>query len=205
MRLARQHAIPLPSVLFFGPCSKTVCFPHSLPQPLSRPAGRKRGASFGRVFKADEFLADVNLSAVPTQLDECKLPTHNLTTQTPNCPNAQSSGYVPTLNTRPNMAVGSPFSPGGARKGLGDRVGETDAMNLLAVSACPISAIPYLTSNPRVRTFPNHHCRWPGLPWPSPWRPVWCSWKPQQAWRGRPRAIGLPRPGERRCHGARHP
>jgi len=35
-------------------------FPHSLPQPLSRPAGRKRGASFGQLFKGSEFNLTAN-------------------------------------------------------------------------------------------------------------------------------------------------
>ncbi len=89
-------------------------FPHSHPPPLSRPAGRKRGAfnsPFGRVFKMDEFYATANMGKLgwgvsgrcrgPTRLRSgpvAAMPPH----PTPLCPNARLSVYVSCLNTRPN-------------------------------------------------------------------------------------------------------
>ena len=56
--------------------------PTHTPPPLSRPAGRKRGAfnsPFGRVFEVNKFLTSANLHAVPAASGRMEVPTHSPT------------------------------------------------------------------------------------------------------------------------------
>ena len=103
--------------------------PTHTPPPLSRPAGRKRGASFGRVFKGGKSELD---GALPSKWQQCRPEVRrSISAQHPLAlkglqpienPLSQFDGNAPKLTffspskTRPNVAVSSLSAPKGVQK-----------------------------------------------------------------------------------------
>ena len=116
-----------------------VLSPTHSPPPLSRPAGRKRGASCGRVFKGGRFelvcalhskrlqrTPEVNrsFSAQHPWALTCRQLIENPRTSFDG--NAPLRAFFPPSKTRPHGAVCSPFRTKGGGEGLGER-GEYNA------------------------------------------------------------------------------
>jgi hypothetical protein len=100
MMLASAHYDWLPARRGYSFClpdgvvviDEFLFFPTRSPPPLSRPAGRKKGASFGRVCEVSQYTCHCALRPID---------------QIISFPTCFSSGYFFALNTRPNMAVSS--------------------------------------------------------------------------------------------------
>jgi hypothetical protein len=113
-----------------------VLTPTHTPPPLSRPAGRNRGASCGRVFEGGKFVLDCTLASkwalcthealkpIPAQrqltfkrFQQIERPLNHFDG------NAPMRTFFPPLKTRPNVAVSSLSAPAGV-----ERVGERGGM-----------------------------------------------------------------------------
>ncbi len=103
--------------------------PTYAPPPLSRPAGRKRGASFGRVFKGGKSELDCaltskrpqrshealkSISAQGQQAVKCLEPIESPRTRFDG--NVPLRAFSPPLKTRPNVAVSSLSAPAGVER-----------------------------------------------------------------------------------------
>ena len=97
------------------------------PPPLSRPAGRKRGASCGRVLKGGKYALDRALAS------KCLQPIKKLSGRLE--ANVPWRVYFPPSKTGPNVAVSPPFRPGGGGEGLGERGGIQREKNRNAVNS----------------------------------------------------------------------
>ena len=116
-----------------------VLSPTHSPPPLSRPAGRKRGASCGRVSKGGKSEL---YCALPSKWLPCRLEAHKSIfaqeqkalkgwndLQRIENPCAQFDGnaplraFFPPFKTRPHGAVSPPFRTKGGGEGLGERGG----------------------------------------------------------------------------------
>jgi len=111
-------------------------FPHSLPQPLSRPAGRKRGASFGQLFKGSEFNLTANLDnwdfvrlffTLPAAHNGCHWRRREeiYQNQSNEHPRQRNSARVrPTFKNKAKCGCWLPFPPRRGWKGAGGIGGE---------------------------------------------------------------------------------
>jgi hypothetical protein len=159
---ARPGQVAGVSACFTGSDRSTIFFdffPTHTPPPLSRPAGRKRGASFGRVWKLRSASRGVSwMGAVVSSMvsftaaivarqnsvernwgltpirpwlpDQVRHDTSNAASPFTRISTRIPSGYFLALNTRPNMAVGSPLPPGGAGEGRGGVSGVKNEKNV---------------------------------------------------------------------------
>src|SRR5450830_1046665 len=82
--------------------------PTHTPPPLSRPAGRKRGASCGRVLKGGE--KELVCTLAPKWLQPLSKPIGRFKANVP------SRVYFPPFKTRPNVAVSSLSAPAGVER-----------------------------------------------------------------------------------------
>jgi hypothetical protein len=96
------------------------------PLPPSRPAGRKGGASCGRVFKGGKFEPDFTLASKWQQLVSKPISRFKA--------NVPSRVYFPPSKTRPNVAVSSLSAPAGVER-VGVRGGIQRKKNKTAVSS----------------------------------------------------------------------
>jgi len=127
-----------------------VLAPTHTPPPLSRPAGRKRGASCGRVFKGGKSERDC---ALPSKWPQHKPEAHSEISAQQQKPvkgqnglqplekplnpfdgNAPLRAFFPPLKTRPHVAVSSLSAPAGVER-VGVRGGIQRKKNRNAVSS----------------------------------------------------------------------
>jgi len=105
-----------------------VLAPTHTPPPLSRPAGRKRGASCGRVLNGGKFEPDFTLASKWQQLISKLISGLEAS--------APWRGYFPPSKTRPNVAVSSLSAPAGVER-VGVRGGIQRIKNNNAVNSQP--------------------------------------------------------------------
>jgi hypothetical protein len=101
--------------------------PTHTPPPLSRPAGRKRGASYGRVFEVSQYTRHCALGfwgRIPIRGTTFELANKGspIWALTPIAPTCFSNGYISALNTWPNVVL-APFPARRGGRGRGVRVG----------------------------------------------------------------------------------